>query len=81
MKSLRLLAWWRGELHAMYAGRASHPVFVALAGTVDRHLLPEQPFDDLITAFERDQTITRYRDLAGVLDYCRYSANPVGRTS
>ena len=31
-ESLRLLAWWRGELDAMYAGRATHPVFVALRG-------------------------------------------------
>ena len=33
-ESLRLLAWWRGELDAMYAGRATHPVFVALIPTV-----------------------------------------------
>ena len=33
-ESLRLLAWWRGELDAMYAGRATHPVFVALQPTV-----------------------------------------------
>ena len=31
-ESLRLLAWWRTELHAMYAGQAKHPVFVALQG-------------------------------------------------
>ena len=31
-ESLRLLAWWRDELDAMYAGRATHPVFVALRG-------------------------------------------------
>ena len=78
-ESLRLLTWWRRELHRMYSGSASHPVFVSLEGTVARHQLPVQPFDDLITAFERDQTITRYRDWAEVLDYCKYSANPVGR--
>src|SRR6266850_4069830 len=33
-ESLRLLAWWRSELDGMYQGRASHPVFVALAPTV-----------------------------------------------
>src|SRR5881394_908906 len=54
---LRLLAWWREELHAMYAGRSSHPVFVALAGTVRDRELPIQLFDDLITAFEQDQTV------------------------
>ena len=34
-ESLRLLAWWRGELDAMYAGRTTHPVFAALAATVE----------------------------------------------
>jgi squalene synthase HpnC len=78
-ESLRLLAWWRGELEAMYAGRATHPVFVALMDTAARHQLPIEPFDDLIKAFEQDQTITRYRNFEEVLHYCRYSANPVGR--
>ena len=41
-ESLRLLAWWRGELQAMYAGRAGHPVFVALQETVARHGLPDR---------------------------------------
>jgi squalene synthase HpnC len=78
-ESLRLLAWWREELDAMYAGRATHPVFVALAGTVRRHDLPRQLFADLIQAFIQDQTVTRYRTWPDVFDYCRYSANPVGR--
>jgi squalene synthase HpnC len=79
-ESLRLLAWWRGLLHAMYAGEEpAHPVFAALRETVRRHQLPRQPFDDLITAFERDQRVTRYANWAEVLDYCVYSANPVGR--
>jgi squalene synthase HpnC len=78
-ESLRLLAWWRGELEAMYAGRATHPVFVALKDTAARHQLPIEPFDDLIKAFEQDQTITRYRTFEEVFHYCRYSANPVGR--
>ncbi|MBV8842770.1 MAG: squalene/phytoene synthase family protein, partial [Bryobacterales bacterium] len=60
-ESLRLLAWWRGELHKMYAGGASHPVFVALKDTVRRYELPQSLFDDLITAFEQDQTVSRYR--------------------
>lgn len=78
-ESLRLLAWWRGELEAMYAGRVKHPVFVALQDTAARHQLPIKPFDDLIQAFEQDQTITRYRSFEEVFHYCRYSANPVGR--
>jgi squalene synthase HpnC len=78
-ESLRLLAWWQGELEAMYAGKATHPVFVSLMGTVERHAIPREPFADLIRAFVQDQTVTRYQDWAGVFEYCRYSANPVGR--
>jgi squalene synthase HpnC len=78
-ESLRLLAWWREELHAMYAGEAKHPVFTALKGTAAKHQLPQEPFDDLITAFQRDQTITRYPTYEDVFEYCKYSANPVGR--
>jgi squalene synthase HpnC len=74
-ESLRLLAWWRAELHRMFEGSATHPVFVALQGTT----LPAEPFDDLITAFERDQTTPRYQNWNEVFEYCKYSANPVGR--
>ena len=78
-ESLRLLAWWRDELHAMYGGRATHPVFVALQGTVARYAIPQEPFDDLIGAFVQDQTVTRYRNWDELFGYCRGSANPVGR--
>lgn len=78
-ESLRLLAWWRRELQAMYAGRATHPVFVALRATVADHDLPIDPFDHLIRAFEQDQTVSRYRNFEELFEYCRYSANPVGR--
>ena len=44
-----------------------------------RHDLDPVLFHDLITAFERDQTVTRYQNWDEVLDYCKYSANPVGR--
>ncbi len=78
-ESLRLLEWWRAELDAMYEGRASHPVFVALRETVRQYAIPREPFADLIRAFVQDQTVTRYRNWDELLDYCRYSANPVGR--
>jgi squalene synthase HpnC len=78
-ESLRLLDWWRTELDAMYQGRATHPVFVALLDTVRKHGIPRQLFADLIQAFVQDQTVTRYRNWDEVLAYCRYSANPVGR--
>lgn len=77
-ESLRLLAWWRQELESMYRGETVHPVFVALESTVQRHDIPVDPFDRLIRAFEHDQRVTRYRDWPEVLDYCVYSANPVG---
>jgi squalene synthase HpnC len=57
---------------------ARHPVFVALAETIAACEIPQQPFADLLTAFRRDQTITRFDSMREVLDYCRYSANPVG---
>src|SRR5579871_1265655 len=78
-ESLRLLNWWSVELDRMYAGEAQHPVFIALQGTVKKYGIPKQPFADLVRAFIQDQTVTRYPDWAGVLDYCVYSANPVGR--
>jgi len=78
-ESLRLLGWWRDELSGLYEGRASHPVFVTLQGTLERHSLPREPFADLITAFEQDQRVNRYGSLDELLAYCRYSANPVGR--
>jgi len=78
-ESLKLLAWWREELNGMYEGRAQHPVFVALEDTAQRYNLPRQLFDNLIYAFEQDQTVTRYDDWGGVFRYCTCSANPVGR--
>ncbi len=78
-ESLRLLAWWRRELEAMYAGEVRHPVFVALQGTARKYQLPMQLFSDLISAFEQDQTVTRYQDWTALFGYCRCSANPVGR--
>ncbi len=78
-QSLALLDQWGRELDACYEGRARHPVFVALAETIRACSIPKQPFADLLTAFRQDQTVTRYAAMQDVLDYCRYSANPVGR--
>lgn len=78
-ESLRLLAWWSSQLHEMYCGRATHPVFVALRGTAQQYALPIQPFSDLIAAFEQDQTVTRYPNWDQLFEYCSKSANPVGR--
>lgn len=56
-----------------------HPIFIALADVIEKHRLPLQLFHDLITAFRLDVTKKRFTDIDDVWDYCRYSANPVGR--
>jgi squalene synthase HpnC/squalene synthase HpnD len=78
-KALELLNWWRRQLLDCYAGKATHPVMIALQPTIKRFAIPPEPFLDLISAFEQDQRIKRYRTFYELLDYCRRSANPVGR--
>jgi squalene synthase HpnC len=78
-RSRELLGWWRGELETCYGGSATHPVFVALRKTIERFSIPRQPFEDLISAFEQDQRVTQYETFALLRDYCRRSADPVGR--
>lgn len=78
-RSLELLAWWRGELQKCYAGETRHPVFVALKPTIDEFAIPMAPFADLISAFEQDQRVTEYDTFDQLRDYCRRSADPVGR--
>ena len=88
-QSLELLAWWRRELRACFAhangggdpsdGAPRHPVYIALAPVIRAYRLPIQPFDDLISAFEQDQRVTRYQTWDELLGYCHLSANPVGR--
>lgn len=55
------------------------PPFPALAAAIREHRLPLAPFHDLVSAFRQDVTVTRYADFDGVRDYCRRSADPVGR--
>jgi squalene synthase HpnC len=76
--SLQLLDEWETELGACYAGRARHPVFVALAETVHKFEIPKHEFVDLLTAFRQDQRVSRYETFNDLLGYCKYSANPVG---
>lgn len=78
-ESLRLLAWWRDELAACYRGQPRHPVFIALRPTVEQFRIPAAPFEDLISAFEQDQQIVDYDTFDQLRDYCRRSADPVGR--
>jgi squalene synthase HpnC len=76
---LPLLSWWQQQLALCYSGRPAHPVMVALQQTIQRHQIPASDLEDLLSAFRQDQSTLRYRDQAELLDYCRRSANPVGR--
>jgi squalene synthase HpnC len=78
-RALKLLQWWRAELKRCFAGQPRHPVMIALAPTIRRFQISPEPFEDLIHAFEQDQHVQRYDSYPQLLDYCRYSANPVGR--
>jgi squalene synthase HpnC len=78
-RALELLDSWDQELRDCYAGRPSHPVFIALRQTISACDIPIAPFSELLVAFRQDQTVHRYPTWTGVLGYCRYSANPVGR--
>jgi squalene synthase HpnC len=78
-RALELLDWWERELDACYEDKPAHPVFVALHETVVAKDVPKQPFAHLLKAFRQDQTVKRYPTWDAVLDYCVYSANPVGR--
>jgi squalene synthase HpnC len=83
---LRLLADWDKRLDrgvaSMYAETAASNddlIFVALENTIRTHQLPRSLFHDLLSAFRQDVVTTRYDTWHDVLDYCRRSANPVGR--
>jgi phytoene synthase len=58
---------------------AAEALFRELEKTIKDHGLPLQPFRDLLDAFSQDVTKKRYASYAELLDYCRRSANPVGR--
>jgi len=81
------LAAYRADLTACLRGQPASPrwaqVFVPLAAVIDRYALPATPLIDLLDAFDQDVARTQgrqgYADRDELLDYCRRSANPVGR--
>lgn len=89
VRSLALLEWWRAQVSLCHEAAANlqdgsrqalrHPVMIALHTTIREFQIPLQPFVDLISAFIQDQTRTSYETFEELLDYCRRSANPVGR--
>ena len=77
------LAAYREDLAAVLRGERPSPrwggVFDAVARNIERYRIPGEPLHDLLSAFEQDVVKHRYTDRAELLDYCRRSANPVGR--
>jgi len=77
---LALLAAYHEELRRIERKELpQQPLFSELAPQVRAHRLPLPLFHDLLSAFEQDVTKKRYADFTEVMDYCRRSANPVGR--
>ena len=77
---LDALDGFRSELRRIQGGIPPEaPLFRRLDATIRTHGLPLQPFHDLLDAFSQDVVKKRYADLAELMDYCRRSANPVGR--
>jgi len=78
---------WQRRLHAAVTVEATEPaphehedlILVALAHSIRALELPLVLFDDLVSAFGQDTMTSRYASWADVFDYCRRSANPVGR--
>lgn len=77
------LSAFRADLTAIEnnAGPSSRwrAVFEPLRAVIAQRHLPVPLLHDLLSAFEQDVVKTRYHDRAELLDYCRRSANPVGR--
>jgi squalene synthase HpnC len=67
------------ELDACYSGNATWPVMQALQPTIHEYSLPREPFVRLIEANRMDQRISQYETWDDLREYCRHSADPVGR--
>jgi len=77
---LRLLDAWERRLdRGTTATSGDDLIFVALEHTIGSHHLPRSLFHDLLSAFRQDVVTNRYETWHQVLDYCRRSANPIGR--
>ena len=77
---------WQNRLHRAVAEQVERPpahrdelIAAALGHSIRSFGLPLSLFDDLLSAFDQDTMTTRYASWPDVLDYCRRSANPVGR--
>lgn len=77
--SIERLDEWGRELDLAYAGTPCHPVMIAIADTARRFDIPREPFADLLRAFRSDVNFKGFDTIDDLLEYARYSANPVGR--
>jgi squalene synthase HpnC len=75
----RELDRWEEQLHDAYRGNAEHPVFVALADTVDLFALPITEFTELLSGFRTDLERRRYATFTELRSYTRQAAEPIGR--
>lgn len=75
----RLAACSDGLERAVAGAPVTDPVIAASAAVVRDFNLPTAPFHDLVSAFSQDVVKKRYEDFTELMDYCRRSANPVGR--
>ncbi|MGD8571315.1 MAG: squalene synthase HpnC [Gammaproteobacteria bacterium] len=76
---LDLLNAYDRKLETLQSSEPDDDIFIALKHVITIYQLPLQLFHDLLTAFKQDVTKKRYASIGDVLNYCRYSANPVGR--
>ncbi|HMY06219.1 MAG TPA: squalene synthase HpnC, partial [Accumulibacter sp.] len=77
---LQALARYRAEIERIAAGKEpADDAFAELAQVIDQWNLPTGLFLDLLDAFAQDVRQNRYADFPQLLDYCRRSANPIGR--
>jgi squalene synthase HpnC len=70
---------WGDDLERACHGEAEHPVFVALAETLERTTIPMTPLRDLLTSYVMDLSVHRYATYAALERYMAHSAHPVGR--
>ena len=78
---LARLSRCRQQLESIRSGQADRTdrIFGPLAASIDQYQLPLGLFFDLLSAFEQDVVQQRWPDEASIRDYCRRSANPIGR--
>ena len=69
---------WEKELKKAFENKATLPTFIALQKTIKKHNLKINPFQRLIKANKIDQEKKEYKNIRELLEYCEFSANPVG---